>query len=112
MGSVPGSGRSLGGGHSNLLQYFFPEEPHGHRRLVSYSPWGQRSLVGYGPQGSKESETTEAAWYAMSKISTVRGGQVEMKQTLDFWHQRNTEEHILFSQNSRGKEENKTQPLY
>ena len=55
---------------------------------------------------------TEAAWYAMSKISTMRGGQVEMKQTLDFWHHRNTEEHILFSQNSRGKEENKTQPLY
>ena len=27
MGSVPGSGRSLGGGHGNPLQYFFLENP-------------------------------------------------------------------------------------
>ena len=27
VGSVPGSGRSPGGGHSNPLQYFFLENP-------------------------------------------------------------------------------------
>ena len=37
---VPGSGRSLGGGHGNPLQY---------------SSHGQRNLAGYSPQGLKES---------------------------------------------------------
>jgi len=48
LGSIPGSGRSPGGGHSNPLQYSFLENPH-----------GQRSLAGYSPQGHKESDTTE-----------------------------------------------------
>ena len=34
-GSIPGSGRSLGGGHSNPLQYSCLENPHGQRNLVS-----------------------------------------------------------------------------
>ena len=33
MGSIPGSGRSLGEGHGNPLQYFVPEESHGQRSL-------------------------------------------------------------------------------
>ena len=45
---IPGSGRSPGEGHGNLLQYSCLENPHGHRSLVGYSPWG-----------SKELETTE-----------------------------------------------------
>ena len=49
MGSIPGSGRSAGGGHGNPLQYCCLENPH-----------GQRSLVGYSPQGRKESDMTEA----------------------------------------------------
>ena len=49
-GSIPGSGRSPGGGHGNLLQAaFMPGESH-----------GQRSLAGYSPRGHKESDTTEA----------------------------------------------------
>ena len=48
LGSVPGMGRSLGGGHGNPLQYSYLENPH-----------GQRSLVGYGPWGHKESDLTE-----------------------------------------------------
>ena len=47
-GSVPGSGRSLGGGHGNPLQYSCLENPH-----------GQRSLAGYSPCGGKESGMTE-----------------------------------------------------
>ena len=43
-GSIPGSGRSPGGG----FQYFLPGEFH-----------GQRSLVGYSPQGCKKLDTTE-----------------------------------------------------
>ena len=49
LGSVPGLGRSSGGGHGNPLQHACLENPH-----------GQRSLAGYSsPQGLKESNTTE-----------------------------------------------------
>ena len=37
-GSIPGLGRSAGGGHGNPLQYSFLENPHGQRSLVGYSP--------------------------------------------------------------------------
>ena len=40
LGSIPGLGRSPGGGHSNPLQYSCLENPHGQRRLAGYSPWG------------------------------------------------------------------------
>ena len=40
-GSIPGSGRSLGGGHGNPLQ-FLPEDSHGERSLVGYSLQGHR----------------------------------------------------------------------
>ena len=49
QGSVPGLGRSPGGGRGNPLQYFCLENPH-----------GQRSLAGNSPRGHKESDTTEA----------------------------------------------------
>ena len=42
--SVPGSGRSPGGGHGNPLQYSCLENPHGQRSLVGYSPWGHTEL--------------------------------------------------------------------
>ena len=48
--SIPGLGRSLGGGHSNPLQYSCLENPHGQGILEGYSPWSH-----------KESDTTEAA---------------------------------------------------
>ena len=43
MGSIPGSGRSPGGGHGNPLQHSCLENPHGQRSLVGYSPWVARS---------------------------------------------------------------------
>ena len=46
-GSVPGSGRSPGGGHPTPV--FLPGESHGQRSLAGYSPWGHT-----------ESDTTEA----------------------------------------------------
>ena len=48
LGSVPGLGRSPGGGHSNPLQYSWLENSHGQRSVLSYSSWGL-----------KESDTTE-----------------------------------------------------
>ena len=35
--SIPGSGRSLGGGHDNPLQYSCLENPHGQRSLAGYN---------------------------------------------------------------------------
>ena len=49
MGSIPGSGRSPGGGHGNPLQYSCLE-----------NPMDRGSLMGCGPKGHKESDVTEA----------------------------------------------------
>ena len=46
LGLIPGSGRSPGGGHGNLV--FLSGEFHGQRSLAGYSPWG-----------CKESDMTE-----------------------------------------------------
>ena len=48
LGSIPGIGRSPGGGHGNPLQYLCLENAHGQRSLAGYSLWGY-----------KESDTTE-----------------------------------------------------
>ena len=44
LGSIPGSGRSPGGGHGNHSNYSCLENPHGQRSLVGYSPWGCEEL--------------------------------------------------------------------
>ena len=44
LGSIPGLGRSPGGGHGNPLQYSCLENPHGQRSLAGYSPWGLKVL--------------------------------------------------------------------
>ena len=41
-GSISGSGRSLGGGHGNPLQYSCLENPHRQRWLAGYSSWGRK----------------------------------------------------------------------
>ena len=41
-GSIPGLGRSPGGGHGTPLQRSCLENPHGQRSLVDYSPWGRK----------------------------------------------------------------------
>ena len=55
-GSIPGSGRSPGGGNGNPLQYSGLKNPH-----------GQRSLVGYRPWDHKELDTTEQLTFIHSK---------------------------------------------
>ena len=37
--SIPGLGRSPGGGHGNPFQYSCLENPHRQRSLAGYSPW-------------------------------------------------------------------------
>ena len=48
MGSIPGLGKSPGGGYSNPLQYSCPE-----------NSVNRGDLLGYRPQGLKESDRTE-----------------------------------------------------
>jgi len=49
VGSIPGSGKSPGGGHGNPTPIFLPGEPH-----------GQTSLEGYSSRNGTKSDTTEA----------------------------------------------------
>ena len=44
LGSIPGLGRSSGGGHGNPLQYSCLENLHEQRSLANYSPWGHKEL--------------------------------------------------------------------
>ena len=43
-GSIPGSGRSPGGGHGTPTPVVLPGESHKQRSLVGYSPWGHTEL--------------------------------------------------------------------
>ena len=61
LGLIPGSGRSLGEGNGNPLQYSC---------LLQYSSHGQRSLEGYNPWGRKESDT-----YNQGREGMHRGGR-------------------------------------
>ena len=42
LGSIPGLGRSFGGGHGNQLQYSCLENPHIQRSLAGCSPWSHK----------------------------------------------------------------------
>ena len=42
LGSIPGFGKSPGGGHGNPLQYSRLENHHGQRIREGYSPWGRK----------------------------------------------------------------------
>ena len=45
VGSIPGLGRSSGGGSGNPLQYSCLENPHGQRSLAGYSPEVTKSRI-------------------------------------------------------------------
>ena len=45
VGSIPGWGRSPGGGNSNPLTVFLPGKSHGQRSLMGYSPRGHEELT-------------------------------------------------------------------
>ena len=44
VGSIPGAGRSPGGGHGNLLQYSCLENPKGQRSLGGYKSIGSHRV--------------------------------------------------------------------
>ena len=45
LGSIPGLGRSPGGGHDHPLQYSCLEILHGQKKLPGYSPWSLKELT-------------------------------------------------------------------
>ena len=64
-GSVPGSGRSPGGGmallwHNNGTPLFLPGESH-----------GQGSLLGYSPKDHKESDMTDETYLVGKEMQTI-----------------------------------------
>ena len=63
-GSIPGSGRSPGGGHGNPLQYSCLENPHGQRSLVGYSLWD--------PKESDMTEQLSTAQHSPAKTTEVQ----------------------------------------
>ena len=71
-GSIPGSGRSPGGGNGNSLQYSCLEKSHG---------W--RSLEGYSPSGCKELDTTEATWETKAGVTNSVWGPERTSQSQD-----------------------------
>ena len=58
LGTIPGLGRSPGGGHGNPLQYSCLENPHGQRSLAGYSPWGRRVRHDWGLRTAQHSTRT------------------------------------------------------
>ena len=60
LSSIPGLGRSPGGGHGNPLQYSCLKNLR-----------GQRSLAGYSLRGRKESDTTEQLTLSLSYYTMI-----------------------------------------
>ena len=58
--SIPGSGKSPGGGHGNPLRYSCLE-----------NPMDRGALLGYGPQGHRESDTSETSQHSCNLVSTI-----------------------------------------
>ena len=71
LGSIPGSGRSPGGGNGNPTQYSCLENSMDRGALWGYSPWGHKSQIG----GVAKQQAT-----ATAKVSTG----LSVKQALVF----------------------------
>ena len=59
--SIPGSGRSPGGGYHNPTQYYCLE-----------NPMDRGALAGYNPQGRKESDMTEHTLDTLDRASVLK----------------------------------------
>ena len=84
LGSIPGLGRSPGGGHGNSVQYPFLENTHRLRNLVGYSPWDV-----------KESDKTEQLTHTQLWEVSYEG--LMPKVQLTTCNQKGTGIKILFS---------------
>ena len=76
VGSIPGWGRSPGGGNGNPLQCSRLDNPHGQRSLVGYSPRGRRELdmTDTLACGKQDKESGKEGWMSnMRAMAVVRG---------------------------------------
>ena len=64
VGSIPGSGRSPGGGNDKPTPVFLPGESHGQTSMTGYSPWGHR--VGHDWVHFNVSE--RSAWFSWTLV--------------------------------------------
>ena len=76
-GSIPGLGRSSGGGHGNPLQYSCLQNPHGQRSLVGYSPWGRKGL-----DMIEQLSIHILRWYLLNVSSRVRVKSLKLRFSL------------------------------
>ena len=77
LGSIPGLGRSPGGGHGNPLQCSCLEDPHGQRTLMGYCPWGRKESD-MTEQLSMEAEA--AFWGPLADVVGSEGSSVDCKR--------------------------------
>ena len=63
LGSMPGLGRSPGGGHSNPLQHSCLENPYGQRSLVGYRPWSCKELYMTEQLSTAQQDTNISTWW-------------------------------------------------
>ena len=73
MGSIPGAGRSPGGGHGNPLHYSCLENPQGPRSLVGYCPWALGWQRVRNTWETKHSIARECAQAAVTKCQRLGG---------------------------------------
>ena len=65
LDSIPGLGRSLGGGHGNPLQHSCLENPQGQRNLAGYSPWSHKESDTTDPDHQRESKKRQGGKIAL-----------------------------------------------
>ena len=95
LGSIPGLGRSPGGGHGNPLPYSCLENPHGQRILAGYSPWGRKESGKTERLSTEHTKTSLLARDKKEKIPLTIAPEAEIPRS------KPNEKHV------RSKKENK-----
>ena len=99
LGSIPGLGRCLGGGHGNPLRYSCLENPR-----------GQRSLADHSPLGHKESDTAKQLSIALTQFPFIIYEGILKNDVLEIGHLLNSIETIIIQFYSKANNSNKTKP--
>ena len=93
LGSIPGLGKSPGGGNGNPLQCSCVENPHGQRSLAGYSPWGRTesdTTEQLGTQGRVHSNTAAGRQVRPLRLHKQCSAQPGNRRTRTQPHPRNT----------------------
>ena len=86
LGSIPGLGKSPGGGNGNPLQCSCLENPHGQRSLAGYSPWGRTesdTTERLGTQGRVYSNTAAGRQVRPLRLGKQCSAQLGNRRTWD-----------------------------